>query len=66
MFNEPYILSMNRFIIIIYKFFFFFEKQLQHAANPAARTLSPLNPQALCTWGGVNSATRPLVIFFFF
>ena len=42
-------------------FFFFFEKQLQHTANPATQTFSPLDLQALCAWRGVNSATRPLV-----
>ena len=41
---------------------FFFEKQLQHAVNPTARTLSPLDPQALCAWGGANSTTKPLAL----
>ena len=28
-------------------------------ANPATRTLSPLDPQVLCAWGGVNSTIMP-------
>ena len=41
-------------------FFFSWEIILQHAANLASRTVSPLDPQALCTWGGANSTTKHL------
>ena len=35
--------------LIVFIFILFFKRKLQYATNPAARTLSSLDYQALCT-----------------
>ena len=42
--------------------FFFFRDNYNMLLTPQLKPFSPLNRQALCAWGSVNSTTRPLTV----